>query len=328
MRITGLGKGLFGNPNDLAICLNMLLPLAVVLGLMSSGIRRIIFLGGALVMFAGIVCTYSRGGFLGLIFSLGFMVWKLSHRKRVRTMALVIVSVAVLLPVLPGSYGKRIMTIFESDSDTTGSSHERKEILMDSISRTMERPIIGVGVGNFAIHSLHGMVAHNSYVEIAAELGIFGLLAYLIVILASFRSLGRLEKEVRRREGERDSIHHKPRSGILRIGGGDGDESQQDVVAQEAKRSREFYFLIVGVRSTLIAYMVVSFFGSVQYLWYLYYPVAYAISLGVIHALEVSGENVASPKNGLLRQDGSERRELKSTGLKKGVYWLKSATGR
>jgi putative inorganic carbon (hco3(-)) transporter len=326
LRITGMGKGLFGNPNDLAICLNMLLPLAVVLGMTSRGIRRWIFLGGALVMFGGIIFTYSRGGFLGIIFSFLFMLWKLSKRKRLQTMALVFASVAVLLPVLPGSYSQRILTIFESESDATGSSHARQELLMNGINQTMNRPIIGVGMGNFTDISIKGMVAHNSYVEIAAELGVFGLLAYLIVILAPFRSLGRLEKEVKERDDARDLNLHKPRAGLLRIGG--GDPSPQSAVDQEAKDSREFFYLIVGVRATLIAYMVVSFFGSVQYLWYLYYLVAYSISLGVIHALETAGESVEPARNGLLMQTGHERGSLRNTGLKRGVYWLKSAAGR
>jgi putative inorganic carbon (HCO3(-)) transporter len=326
MRIAGMGQGLFGNPNDLAICLNMLLPLAVVLGMTSRGIRRLIFLGGALVMFAGIIFTYSRGGFLGIIATFLFMLWKLSKRKRIRTMVLVVVSVAALLPVLPGSYSQRILTIFESDSDSTGSSHARKELLIQTVTLAMKRPIIGVGMGNLPIYSNHGMVAHNSYAEIAAELGIFGLLAYLIVILAPFRSLARLEKEVKARADERESITHKPRAGILKIGR--GDASQRDAGDQEAENARELFYLIVGVRAALVAYMVISFFGSIQYLWYLYYPVAYAISLGIIHAREVAGESVEPVRNGLLMQTGSERRGLWNTGLKRGAYWLKSASGR
>jgi putative inorganic carbon (hco3(-)) transporter len=326
MRITGMGKGLFGNPNDLAICLNMLLPLAVVLGMTSRGIKRWIFLGGALVMFAGIVFTYSRGGFLGIIATFAFLLWKLSKRKRIRTMVLVVVSLAVLLPVLPGSYSQRILTIFESESDTTGSSHARKELLMHTVNLAMSRPIIGIGIGNLPIYSLHGMVAHNSYAEIAAELGILGLLAYLVVILAPLWSLARLEKEVKARDRERESTFHKPRAGILKIGG--GDASKQDAGDEEAKNAREFYYFIVGVRATLIAYMVVSFFGSIQYLWYLYYPVAYAISLGIIHAREVLGESLEPARSGLLMQTGRERGGLWHTGLKRGSYWLKSASGR
>jgi O-antigen ligase len=273
------------------------------------------------VMFAGIIFTYSRGGFLGIIATFVFMLWKLSKRKRIRTMVLVVVSVAALLPVLPGSYSQRILTIFESESDTTGSSHARKELLIQTVALAMKRPIIGVGMGNLPFYSNHGMVAHNSYAEIAAELGIFGLLAYLVVILAPFQSLARLEKKIKAKERERESIFHKPRAGILKIGGGDaGDE--------EAKNARELYYLIVGVRATLLTYMVVSFFGSIQYLWYLYYPVAYAIALGVIYAREVAGESVEPARTGILMQTGRERGGLWNTGLKKGAYWLKSASGR
>jgi O-antigen ligase len=330
LRIVGLGEGLFGNPNDLAICLNMLLPLTIVLGLTSRKVTRLIFLGSSFVMAAGIMCTYSRGGFLGLIFSLLFMLWKLSRRKRIRTMILVFVSVAILLPVLPGSYGKRVLTIFDSDSDTTGSSNDRKELLIAGINLAMNHPIIGVGVGNFPIYSIHDLVAHNSYVEIAAELGVFGLLAYLLVILLPFRSLGRLEKDVGRELFELDTgpqlLGQTPRPGLWRPGGGpnDGHDSKDHEAAINA---REFYFLIVGVRATLIAYLVVSFFGSIEYLWYLYYPVAYAISLGIIHSLEKYGTSEEPAKNARLMQIGNEKGSFGNNDSKRGVYWLKKAAG-
>jgi O-antigen ligase len=329
LRIVGLGEGLFGNPNDLAICLNMLLPLTIVLGLTCRGLTRLIFLGSAFVMAAGIMCTYSRGGFLGLIFSLLFMLWKLSRRKRIRTMILVFVSVAVLLPVLPGSYGKRVLTIFDSDSDTTGSSNDRKELLIAGVNLAMNHPIIGVGVGNFPIYSIHDLVAHNSYVEIAAELGVFGLLAYLLVILLPLRSLGRLEKVVGLELFKLDTgpqvLGQAARPGVFRLGGGANDSKENgDEATTDA---RELYFIIVGVRSTLIAYLVVSFFGSIEYLWYLYYPVAYAISLGIIYRLEKYGKSEEPARNGILMQGGNERGSLGDNDSKRGVYWLKKAAG-
>jgi putative inorganic carbon (hco3(-)) transporter len=330
MRITGLGEGLFGNPNDLAICLNMLIPLTVVLGLTTNGFKRLIFLGAALIMSAGIMCTYSRGGFLGLIAAGLVMVWKLSKRKRIRTMILVFVTSAVLLPVLPGSYGQRILTIFESDSDATGSSNARKELLERGIAVALSHPIVGVGFGNFPIHSIKEMAAHNSYVEIAAELGALGLLAYLLVILAPLQSTARVEKDAARDLYALDA-GNPGKTGILRRGGGQGDPNAAD---REAKR--EFYFLVVGVRATLMSYLVVSFFGSIQYLWYLYYPAAYAIALVTIHRLEKTkaGETVVSEKTGVLTQNSRERGDLwgseskKDSESKKGVYWLKSSARR
>jgi O-antigen ligase len=111
--------------------------------------------------------------------------------------------------------------------------------------------VIGIGIGNFSYYSIHNKLAHNAYVEISAELGVAGLIAYLILILAPIRSLRRIER------------------------------------ANAASRNpdkREMYFLSVGVQSAIASYLVCSFFGSVQYQWFIYYIAAYAVSLRCLEA--------------------------------------------
>ena len=49
---------------------------------------------------------------------------------------------------------------------------------------TINRPMVGVGMGNFHIYSIREKEAHNAYLEIAAELGVMGLIACWIVIFA------------------------------------------------------------------------------------------------------------------------------------------------
>ena len=39
----------------------------------------------------------------------------------------------------------------------------------------------------------------------------------------------------------------------------------------------------VGLQATLAAYIVCSFFASIQYQWYLYYPVAYGVAMRRIY---------------------------------------------
>ncbi|HEV2667119.1 MAG TPA: hypothetical protein VG324_19515, partial [Blastocatellia bacterium] len=53
-----------------------------------------------------------------------------------------------------------------------------------------------------------------------------------------------------------------------------------------SKSEREMYWLSVCIQAAFIAYMVCSFFASIQYLWYLYYTAAYAVALRQIHAAE------------------------------------------
>jgi hypothetical protein len=53
---------------------------------------------------------------------------------------------------------------------------------------------------------------------------------------------------------------------------------RENHLADPAHR-RTAYYLSVGIQAASVAYIVCSLFASIQYLWYLYYPVAYAIAL-------------------------------------------------
>jgi O-antigen ligase len=253
LRIEGLVGGMFENPNDLATALDLLLPFAVVLTLLSKGLSRLFYLVCAAVLAIGVLFTLSRGGFLGLIASSGVLLWKLGRSRRLKTTLGVALICGILLAVMPGGYGARITTIFNNEQDATGSAQQRRELLERAASVAISRPIVAVGMGNFHIYSIKEKAAHNSYLEIAAELGVMGLIAYLILILAPLRSLHRIERQTR---------------------------------GMRTKSEREMYWLSVSIQAAFIAYMVCSFFASIQYLWYLYYTAAYAVALRQIHAAE------------------------------------------
>src|SRR5262244_673704 len=253
LRIEGLVGGMFENPNDLATALDLLLPFAVLLTLISKGLARLFYLGCAAVLTIGILVTLSRGGFLGLIASSGVMLWKLGRGRRLKTTLGAALICGILFAVMPGGYGARIATIFNNEQDQTGSAQLRRELMERAASIAVSRPIVGVGMGNFHIYSIHEKAAHNAYLEIAAELGVIGLIAYLIVIFAPFRSLHRIERQTR---------------------------------GMRTKSEREMYWLSVTIQAAFVAYMVCSFFASIQYLWYLYYTAAYAVALRQIHVAE------------------------------------------
>jgi hypothetical protein len=114
-------------------------------------------------------------------------------------------------------------------------------------------------------------------------LGVVGLIAYLIVILAPLRSLRRIERQTR---------------------------------DMRSKSEREMYWMSVSIQAAFIAYMVCSFFASIQYLWYLYYTAAYAVALRQIYAaeeIEVSSpDNQAPPAPGAKTARGSLWRSFPS----------------
>jgi putative inorganic carbon (hco3(-)) transporter len=262
LRIEGLVGGMFENPNDLATALNLLLPFAIALTVISKGLARLFFLGCAAVLTVGILVTLSRGGFLGLLAVCVVLLWKLGRGRRMKTILVAALICGTLFAVMPGGYGARITTIFNTEQDQTGSAQQRRELMERAAMIAIKRPLIGVGMGNFHIYSIHDKPAHNAYLEIAAELGVMGLIAYLILIFAPLRSLNRIERQTR---------------------------------GKRSKSAWEMYWLSVSIQAAFIAYMVCSLFASIQYLWYLYYTAAYAVALRQIHATEEM--EILSPDN-------------------------------
>jgi O-antigen ligase len=244
---------MFSNPNDFAAALALFVPLAVALALSSKGLARLVYVGCSLLLSVGVLITFSRSGFLGLIALGGVLLWRLRPRFVLAWIAAGVLMVAAV-SVMIGS-GHRLSTIFNPASDETGSAQERQFILQRAALVAVRHSVIGVGMGNFHHYSSRELVAHNAYLEVWAELGMAGLIAYMTLILAPFRSLRDLELKTAGLPGE---------------------------------MSRHGYYLGVGLQATLAAYIVCSFFGSLQYQWYLYYPVAFAISLRTIHGSESS----------------------------------------
>jgi putative inorganic carbon (HCO3(-)) transporter len=262
-RIQGLVSGIFGNPNDLAIALNLLLPLAAGLALNSRGWKRFFYAACAVALGMGVIATFSRGGFLGLLACVAVLLWRIGRSKRAATMIGAVLVAGSFLMFMPSDYGERISTILSTDEDRTGSSQERRELLKRAASLAVTHPVIGLGIGNFHIYSIKEKLAHNAYLEIAAELGLMGLLAYLILILTPLRSMWRVEREA---------------LSALR------SDNARDAAVRA--RLRESYYLSIALQAALAAYIVCTLFGSVQYQWFLYYIAAYAIAVRRIYAAE------------------------------------------
>lgn len=91
-----------------------------------------------------------------------------------------------------GQYSSSTISFFErarsiSDLDET-SNKGRLEIWRNSLLSIKEHPILGVGTGNFisvinegALAAKKGASAHNLYLDVAAEVGLTGLLTLLVV---------------------------------------------------------------------------------------------------------------------------------------------------
>ena len=244
-------KGLFGNPNDLALHLVTMIPLAICLGIASrSRLMTLVYFAMAVLFVSANTVTYSRGGFLGLMASSAVLVWKLGRKQRLNVSIVSIVVGGLFILLAPGNYGVRILSIFGLATDPVGSSDQRKELLERSIIVSLRNPW-GIGIGNFPIVGVRNLVTHNSFTQISSELGLLGLVAYLIFMISPFRKLGAIERTL------------------------------------FAKDTRDwFYYLAIGLQASIVGYMVSSFFVSVAYNWFIYYLIAYAVAFRRIYQIE------------------------------------------
>lgn len=250
-RVEGKIQGMFENPNEMAIHLVMMLPLAITLGLASRNkIMKIIYFSAALILLSATFVTYSRGGFLGLMASLGVMAWKLGRKSRLKVSLASIAAGILMLILAPGNFGIRVLSIFIPGLDEAGSADQRRELLERSILVSLRNPW-GIGIGNFPIVGIQNLQTHNVYTQVSSELGILGLFAYLIFLISPFRKLGAIERTL------------------------------------FAKKEFDwFYYLAIGLQASIIAYMVSAFFASVAYNWFAYYLIAYAVAFRRIYQIE------------------------------------------
>jgi O-antigen ligase len=181
-RIVGYDAPLTGNPNDLALMLNLIIPLGVALLLATSRplLRALLVSLIALDVFA-VILTFSRGGFLTLATILLVYLWKVRRRPERRwAWAAVVVILVACVPLLPSRYADRIGTITSVDADPTGSARLRWNDTVAAVELVLANPIVGVGVGMNvpALVKERGdnrwTAVHNAYLEYAVELGLPG----------------------------------------------------------------------------------------------------------------------------------------------------------
>ena len=255
-RVEGSIGGMFGNPNDMALHLVTMTPLAVALFLSADNLlKRAVYGFCIFILVAGNTVTFSRGGFLGLMVSMGIMMWKVSRNNRVLVIGLGTLFLLAFIVLAPGNYGLRILSIFIPGLDGVGSSNQRKDLLMQSLLVTLRNPW-GIGMGNFNIISSRNLVTHNAYTQVSTEMGVIAFAAYIMFMVKPLRRLREIEKET---------------FGL--------------------PESSKYHYLAIGLQASLIGYMAGSFFVSVAYQWFVYYIVAYAIGLRRIYSLAQEEQN-------------------------------------
>jgi O-antigen ligase len=186
--------GISGDANYFALCAStcMLLSLQLVLSRPTRWEKRYLY-GCLAITSVAFLMAASRGGFVGLAIGLLFLLFR--SGKGVRAVLLIGLVIAPLLVLVPNTSIQRIFHPGTGDDEAVDARH----ITWLAGLRMIEaHPIGGVGLGQFRNLVLNyeatndkpvRSLAHNTYIEVAAELGIPGLLAYLALIWSGFRAV-------------------------------------------------------------------------------------------------------------------------------------------
>jgi len=205
VRVVGYmgSSGLTGNPNDLALMLNLIIPLTGALALSSRGATRLFATAVALLSIAGVIITFSRAGFLSLAATLFMFIVVLVRRRSGGAAIALLVAVLAVPFVLPKTYVERLSTITNLEQDKTGSALGRYNDLRLALDVVAHNPIVGVGIGQdmIALNQARGHFTwrsvHNVYLQYAVDLGIPGFLLFVWLHLLCFRSAWAVEKRAR-----------------------------------------------------------------------------------------------------------------------------------
>lgn len=187
----------FYDNNDLALGLNMLLPLAIfVARSQPRGARRWIWGGVAACTALAVLFTYSRGGAVALAAVLGVTV--LRSRQRVPALVVCVVVALALVLLAPPQLMERFGTIRDYEQDASANARFNAWRFSWNVARA--HPITGGGFGVFTpeMYAIYApeegaaFVAHSVYFQAMATQGFVGLGLFVALAVVTLWRAGRL----------------------------------------------------------------------------------------------------------------------------------------
>ena len=183
------------DPNDFAFFLIAAVPLA--LGLRRDAGRRWLYDAAAVVLVVAAIGTLSRGALLGL--GAMALVALVARMVRLRAAAGLAIGVAGAL-VLAVAFFPGLVEVSLDQKEHVADQNvtERLDLWSEASRMTLERPVLGMGPGAFSLHHdqfstalpddvNHPLdVAHNTWLEISSELGVLGLVTFLLMLGTAF----------------------------------------------------------------------------------------------------------------------------------------------
>jgi putative inorganic carbon (hco3(-)) transporter len=186
------------DPNDFAFILATALPFTFWL-LRERAVFRPLVVGMVGLISVAIFLSFSRGALVGL--AAGAFVHVLTERRHIPILLLgALVTLAFAL-IFVHERPSQVATGLELKEKVADANVEmRLDAWRGALNLTAEQPLLGVGPGNFQFHfyeatgrplgSPRMTVVHNTYLDVAVELGVLGMVLFVLYLVQAFARLG------------------------------------------------------------------------------------------------------------------------------------------
>jgi O-antigen ligase len=179
----------------------------------------------SMTMIVGIAATIartgSRGAFLGLVILLLVYLLSLKGASVIGRIMVIAILFGGLTLTAPDGYWKQMNTITDAQDDYNWDADMgRRKLAIRGIGYMMRFPIFGLGIENFGRAEgtiseralkwtpdqpgIKWSVAHNSYLQAGAELGIGGFILFISLVLGIIIHPYRLRPKIPKSWGEGD----------------------------------------------------------------------------------------------------------------------------
>jgi O-antigen ligase len=266
-RPTGLATAAYVSktydPNDMALVLVTMIPLLLYLFSTSGVLLKTVLVGLVLINLYGIVQTQSRGGFLALLVVGGLILYR-STLSRQQKLVIAVLAMIVFGILAGNSYWDRIRTIWDPQTEYDRTAGGRTELWKTGFMLMAMHPW-GVGIDGFVTAEglSHGgsgkwSAPHNTFLQIGAELGIAGLIVFVLMLKWIFGELRAVQKASLQLSSHLPSRKVEP-----------GSNPPRGLIRRRASPNRDrlnnLVPLAAALQTSLVGFVVGGFFLSQAY---------------------------------------------------------------
>ncbi len=190
----------FPDPHMFAFYLGLIAPVALCLVLFSnifnfSFWQKLLLYACNAFLFLAIGLTFSRAGYVGAFFGIATVIlsgWEFFN-KRIKFVIGAVILVGGI--AIFNSSNLIVSRFFSSFNPAEGSNSERLLNWRQSFKIMENYPITGVGVGAYAealnarALARSSVTAHNTYFDIAAEMGLPALIIWILILIVTIKNL-------------------------------------------------------------------------------------------------------------------------------------------